>query len=107
MDRLRAGATGAVLGFRPAAPSTVGSFLRAFTWGHVRQLDKAAGAALRRAWATGGGPGEAAMTIAVDSTVCAVSGATKAGAAYGHTKQEVNVSERTASSSGQCTVRAA
>ena len=87
VDRLRAGATGAVLGFRPAAPSTVGSFLRAFTWGHVRQLDKAAGAALRRAWAAGGGPGEAAMTIDVDSTVCAVSGATKAGAAYGHTKQ--------------------
>ena len=27
VDRLRAGATGAVLGFRPAAPSTVGSFL--------------------------------------------------------------------------------
>ena len=87
VDRLRAGATGAVLGFRPAAPSTVGSFLRSFTWGHVRQLDKAAGAALRRAWAAGGGPGEAAMTIDVDSTVCAVSGATKAGAAYGHTQQ--------------------
>ena len=87
VDRLRAGATGAVLGFRPAAPSTVGSFLRAFTWGHVRQLDKAAGAALRRPWAAGGGPGEAAMTIDVDSTVCAVSGATKAGAAYRHTQQ--------------------
>ena len=87
VDRLRAGATGAVLGFAPAAPSTVGSFLRAFTWGHVRQLDKAAALVLRRAWAAGGGPGEAAMTIDVDSTICAVSGATKAGAAYGHTKQ--------------------
>ena len=85
VDRLRAGATGAVLGFAPAAPSTVGSFLRAFTWGHVRQLDKAAAAVLGRAWAAGGGPGEAAMTIDVDSTICEVSGATKAGAAYGHT----------------------
>ena len=87
VDRLRAGATAAVLGFAPAAPSTVGSFLRAFTWGHVRQLDKAAGAVLRRAWAAGGGPGEAAMTIDVDSTICEVAGKTKAGAAYGHTQQ--------------------
>ena len=87
VDRLRAGATAAVLGFAPAAPSTVGSFLRAFTWGHVRQLDKAAGAVLRRAWAAGGGPGEAAMTIDVDSTICEVAGKSKAGAAYGHTKQ--------------------
>ena len=47
VDRLRAGATAGVLEFRPAAASTVGSFLRAFTWGHVRQLDKAAGAGAR------------------------------------------------------------
>ena len=87
VDRLRAGATAAVLGFRPAAPSTVGSFLRSFTWGHVRQLDKAAGLVLGRAWATGGGPGNEPMTIDVDSTICAVTGATKAGAAYGHTQQ--------------------
>ena len=36
---LRAGRTGQVLGFRPMAPSTVGSFLRTFTFGHVRQLE--------------------------------------------------------------------
>ena len=65
----------------------MGSFLRAFTWGHVRQLDKAAGLVLGRAWATGGGPGNEPMTIDVDSTICAVTGATKAGAAYGHTQQ--------------------
>ena len=87
VDRLRAGATGAVLGFKVAAASTVGVFLRSFTWGHVRQLDKAAGEVLKRAWAAGGGPGEAAMTIDVDSTICEVSAKTKAGAAYGHTKQ--------------------
>ncbi len=55
VDRRRAGATGAVLGFGPAAPSTVGSFLRSFTWGHARQLDRAAGEILR-----GRGPPEAA-----------------------------------------------
>ena len=87
VDRLRAGATAGVLGFRPAAASTVGSFLRSFTWGHVRQLDKAAGEVLGRAWAAGGGPGNSAMTIDVDSTVCEVFGETKAGAAYGHTNQ--------------------
>ncbi len=87
VDRLRAGATGAVLGFKAAASSTVGVFLRSFTWGHVRQLDKAAAEILGRAWAAGGGPGDAPMTIDVDSTVCEVSGRAKAGAAYGHTKQ--------------------
>ena len=57
-DRLRAGLTRRVLGFRVVAPSTLGTFLRAFTWGHVRQLDKAAGELLARAWATGEGPGK-------------------------------------------------
>jgi len=35
-DRLRAGATHRVLPFRVIAPSTVGTFLRAFSFGHVR-----------------------------------------------------------------------
>ncbi len=64
-DRLRAGATGAVLGFAPAAPSTLGTFLRSFTWGHVCQLDKAAGVVLGRAWSAGAGPGDDPMTIDV------------------------------------------
>ena len=34
------GQTAAVLGHRVAAPSTLGTFLRAFTFGHVRQLDR-------------------------------------------------------------------
>ena len=38
--RLRAGASQAVLPFRVMAPSTVGSFVRSFTFGHVRQLDR-------------------------------------------------------------------
>ena len=87
VNRLRAGATGAVLGFKVPAPSTMGTFLRAFTWGHVRQLDRAAGAVLGRAWAAGGGPGDDPMTIDVDSTICGVVGKKKAGAAYGHTAE--------------------
>jgi len=40
-DVLRSGRTGRVLGHRVMAPSTLGTFLRAFTFGHVRQLDRA------------------------------------------------------------------
>jgi hypothetical protein len=49
-DRLRAGSTALVLGHRVVAPSTLGTFLRSFTWGSVRQLDHVAGEALCRAW---------------------------------------------------------
>jgi len=38
-DVLRSGATGRVLGHGVMAPLTLGTFLRAFTFGHVRQLD--------------------------------------------------------------------
>jgi hypothetical protein len=41
-ELLRAGSTVAVLGHRVLAPSTLGTFLRAFTFGHVRQLDRLA-----------------------------------------------------------------
>jgi hypothetical protein len=85
-DRLRAGATQKVLPFRVMAPSTLGTFLRAFTFGHVRQLDRAIAETIRRAWSLGGGPGERAMTIDVDSTICEVHGHQKHGAAYGYTK---------------------
>ena len=84
-DRLRAGSASAVLGFEVLAPSTLGTFLRSFTFGHVRQLDRAAELALGRAWSAGGAPG-AAMTVDVDSTVCEVFGKAKGGAAYGHTR---------------------
>lgn len=86
-DVLRSGATGRVLPHRVMAPSTLGTFLRSFTFGHVRQLDKVAEAALRRAWGAGAGPGEAPMTIDLDSTVCEVHGYHKGGAAYGYTRQ--------------------
>ena len=85
-DMLRAGATRRVLGFRVMAPSTLGTFLRAFTFGHVRQLDKVLGEALRRAWRAGAGPGGSAVTIDLDSTICEVHGHKKQGAAYGYTR---------------------
>ncbi|MFP5580236.1 MAG: IS1380 family transposase [Acidimicrobiia bacterium] len=85
-DRLRAGATQAVLPFRVMAPSTLGTFLRSFTFGHIRQLDRVIAETLRRAWSLGAGPGDAAVTIDVDSTICDVHGKAKQGAAYGYTK---------------------
>ena len=39
-DALRSGSTGRVLGCVVKAPSTLGTFLRSFRWGHVRQLDR-------------------------------------------------------------------
>ena len=84
-DRLRAGSAQAVLDFEPLAPSTLGTWLRSFTWGHVRQLDRAGELALGRAWSAGAAPEAAEMTIDLDSTVCEVHGKAKHGAAYGHT----------------------
>ena len=48
---LRAGGTASVLGCTVKAPSTLGTFLRSFRWGHVRQLDRVSRALLARAWA--------------------------------------------------------
>ena len=55
-DALRAGGTASVLGCTVKAPSTLGTFLRSFRWGHVRQLDRVSRALLARAWAAGAGP---------------------------------------------------
>jgi Transposase DDE domain group 1 len=84
-DVLRTGSTAAVLGHRVMAPSTLGTFLRSFTFGHIRQLDRAAEHALTQAWAAGAGPGQQPMTIDLDSTICEVHGHHKGGAAYGYT----------------------
>src|SRR4051794_39986777 len=51
-DVLRAGRTRRLLGGWLPAPSTLGTFLRAFTFGHVRQLDKLLAESLTR---VGGG----------------------------------------------------
>jgi hypothetical protein len=86
-DVLRAGATQSVLGHRVMAPSTLGSFLRSFTFGHVRQLDRVLGETLRRAWALGAGPESEQLIMDLDSTICEVSGKAKGGAGYGYTKK--------------------
>ena len=79
-DALRAGGTEQVLGCAVKAPSTLGTFLRSFRWGHVRQLDRVSREALARAWAAGAGPGDDPLTIDLDSTVCETYGQCKEGA---------------------------
>ncbi len=87
VDILRAGATDRLLGFVVAAPSTVGTFLRSFTFGHLRQLDAVLGQALARAWRLGAGPGAGPLVIDLDSTITEVHGKAKKGAAYGYTRE--------------------
>ena len=50
-DALRTGGTARTLGGTVKAPSTLGTFLRSFRWGHVRQLDRVSRELLARAWA--------------------------------------------------------
>ncbi len=85
-ELLRAGRTRRLLGGWMPAPSTLGTFLRAFTFGHVRQLDALLGRALERAWQAGAGPGAGRLVIDVDSFVGEVCGRLKQGAAYGYTR---------------------
>jgi hypothetical protein len=86
-DVLRAGRTEAVLGHRAMAPSTLGTFLRSFTFGHVRQLDRVLGQALGRAWRAGAGPGKRRLVIDIDSFVGEVYGHAKQGTGIGYTKR--------------------
>ncbi len=60
-------------------PSTLGTFLRSFTWSHARQLDKVSTQLLARAFAAGSGPGAAPVTIDVDSSICETYGLAKQG----------------------------
>lgn len=86
VDALRAGDTSSVLGHGVLAPSTLGTFLRSFTWGHARQLDRVSGELLARSWAAGAGPGDVPVTVDVDSTICETYGLAKQGGVFGHTK---------------------
>ena len=87
-DVLRAGRTARVLGCVVKAPSTLGTFLRSFRWGHARQLDRVSRELLARAWGAGGGPGDGPLTIDLDSTICETYGPTKEGARrHGYTGQ--------------------
>ena len=55
-DVLRTGGTARTLGGTVNASSTLGTFLRSFSWGHARQLDRVSRELLVRAWAAGAGP---------------------------------------------------
>src|SRR5450756_2064749 len=79
---LRAGGTARVLGHRVKAASTLGTFLRSFRWGHVRQLDRVSRELLARAFSAGAGPGAEPFTIDLDSTVCETYGLAKQGALH-------------------------
>jgi len=87
MDLLRHGAMGALFG-GVRAPSTLGSFLRSFTWGNVRQLEKVSRVFLADLAAVAPLlPGKDVLAfIDIDSMQKRVYGHAKAGAAFGHTK---------------------
>ena len=85
-DVLRSGSTTEVLTHQVMAPSTLGTFLRAFTFGHVRQLDAVLARAIGAAWSLGAGPGSSRLVVDIDSTICEVCGKDKGGAGYGYTK---------------------
>ncbi len=80
------------------APSTLGSFLRAFTFGHVRQLDAVAARfllALAGLTRLAGDPGASTTTttttggyalVDVDDTIVEVHGHAKQGAGFGYTR---------------------
>ena len=80
-DVLRAGGSEIACGHEVRAPSTIGTWLRAFTWGHVRQLEAAAGQVLARAWNAGAGPASSEpVVVDLDSTFCETYGLGKQGA---------------------------
>ncbi len=88
MALLRHGGMGRVFA-KAYAPSTLGSFLRAFTFGHVRQLDAVASRFLTRladqapllSDAEAGGH----VLVDVDDTIIEVHGYAKQGAGFGYT----------------------
>jgi hypothetical protein len=86
-ELLRAGRTRRLLGGWLPAPSTLGTFLRAFTFGHVRQLDRVLAESLTRAWRAGAGPGAERLVVDLDSFVGEVHGYRKQGVGFAYTKQ--------------------
>ena len=69
-DVLRTEGTACTLGGTVKAPSTLGTFLRSFRWGHVRQLDRVSRELLARAWAAGAGPATTAIPASGAITRC-------------------------------------
>lgn len=73
MALMRQGAIGKVFN-DVRAPSTLGSFLRAFTFGHVRQLDAVATRLLNNL----------CVLVDIDDTIVEVHGPAKQGAGFGY-----------------------
>ena len=91
LDLLRSGGMARlVAGVR--APSTVGTFLRTFTHGHVQQLDQVSAGVLAGLTGqvpgllAGGRAGEGMVFIDVDDTIRAVHGYAKQAAGFGYSK---------------------
>ena len=88
MALLRHGGMGRVF-VHAYAPSTLGSFLRSFTFGHVRQLDAVAsrllaGLAARTPVVAGIDDPEGYALVDVDDTIIEVHGYAKQGSGYGY-----------------------
>jgi hypothetical protein len=89
MGLLRHGGMGRVFA-RAYAPSTLGSFLRSFSFGHVRQLDAVASRfltalAVQAPQVVGGSTGGRVL-VDVDDTIIEVHGYAKQGAGFGYSK---------------------
>jgi hypothetical protein len=90
---LAAGDTQSVLGHELRSASTIGTFLRSFTWGHVRQFDVVSRHLLQRAYSVGASP-EAkdpagGLTIDLDSSIFETYGFQKQGGSrftYNHVR---------------------
>src|SRR5690625_2807393 len=87
MALLRHGAMGKVF-HRPYAPSTLGSFLRAFTFGHVRQADAIASrfllALAEGTELLGREDDSGTVMVDIDDTIVEVHGHHKQGASFGY-----------------------
>ena len=86
LNRVRHGAMGTLF-HRPLAPSTLGSFLRELTFGHIRQLDAVASRLLGRLSA--GTPVVAGIDtervlVDIDDSIIEVHGHHKQGSSYGY-----------------------
>lgn len=87
MALLRHGGMGRVFK-RAYAPSTLGSFLRSFTFGHVRQLDAVASRFLTglaaQAPLIAASDGSGRVMVDIDDTIIEVHGYSKQGSGYGY-----------------------
>ena len=79
-DVLRTGGTARTLGGTVKAPSTLGTFLRSFRWGHVRQLDRVEPRVAGPGLGGWGGTRRRAPDHRLDSTICETYGLAKEGA---------------------------